>query len=64
MDTINLIYYIFVIKDIVVKIAKINNQEMHGENAEFCTFLILPYSRLFSSGKYIRLFYHYLLVTK
>ena len=28
--------YIFVIKD--VKIAKIDNQEMHGENAKFCTF--------------------------
>ena len=33
-----LIYYFFVIKDIVVNIAKIDNQELHGKMLNFALF--------------------------
>ena len=48
----------------VVKIAKIDDQEMHGKNAKFLHFLIILYSGLFSSRKYFRHFYPYSPMTK
>ena len=57
-------FLIYVMKDIIVKSAKIDNQEMHGKNAKFLYLLIIPCSGLFSSGKYFCRFYHYSPVTK
>ena len=56
-------YYIFVIKDIIVKIAKIDNQEMHGKMLNFAPFNN-SVSALFLLGKYFRYFYHYSQLTK